>query len=226
MSISKKPNRPANRRAYYQQMRGLALSKREEHRVETNSLNLRTMRKIYKVEGIKIDSWDITGRKLRAAYFCDDDDYSVLVNKNLPREPKIFSLAHELKHHYADRMQIQGGQIRCGDYNAGEAIEIAAEIFAAEFIYPEDEMRSLLADLDVTRESCTKEKVVEIKRAGPAIVSYQFIVKRLDWFGLCESTQFKRVHFKKLEEQMFGPPIYKQPWFVRNRARKKVLREQ
>src|SRR5581483_10417288 len=87
-----------NRSAYYQQMRVLALEKRAQHHVETSSLNLLTMQRIYKEEGIRIDRWDLKGRKIRAAYFCDDGDCSVLLNKNLPREPKLFSLAHELKH--------------------------------------------------------------------------------------------------------------------------------
>jgi len=34
---------------------------------------------------------------------------------------------------------LKNGQIRCGDYNANEVIEKAAEVFAAEFIYPAQE---------------------------------------------------------------------------------------
>ena len=206
---------------YYEQMRDLALAKRAVHKVETASLNLSFMRGIYRAEGIRIDRWDTKGRKIRAAYFCDSDDLSVLLNKNLPREPALFSLAHELKHHYADRGIIQGGQIRCGDYNANEATEIAAEIFAAEFIYPEGEMRDLLTRLRIIRETCTPEKIVEFKRACPASVSYSFIVKRFEHFGFCLKGKYKKVRFQKLEEQLHGLPIYKQEWFKRHRARKK-----
>ncbi len=211
-----------NRWTYYEQMRKLALAKRAVHKVKTGSLNLTFMRGIYQVEGIRIDRWDTQGRKIRAAYFCDDDDFSVLLSKNLPREPMLFSLAHELKHHYVDRNMIQGGKIQCGDYNANEAIEIGAEIFAAEFIYPEAEMQELVNQLGITRQNCSPEKVVEFKRACPALVSYSFIVKRFERFGLCQVGEYKKVRFQKLEEEMYGLPIYKQEWFKRYRARKKA----
>lgn len=209
-----------NRSQYYEQMRALALSKRAEHSVNTATLNLTFMRGIYRSERIRIDRWDIKGRKIRAAYFCEDDDNSVLLNDNLPREPKLFSLAHELKHHYVDRGVIQNGKIQCGDYNAHEAIEIAAEIFAAEFIYPRAEMHDLLNELGITQQNCCAEKLVDFKRACPALVSYSFIVKRFEWMDLCDQGEYKKVQFQKLEEQLHGPPIYKQKWYQEYRARK------
>ena len=203
-------------------MRALALAKRSQYSVKTASLNLQVMRGIYKAEKIKIDRWDIKGYKIRASYFCEDDNYSVLLNRNLPREPKLFSLVHELKHHYTDQRLLKDGKIVCGDYNANEAIEIGAEIFAAEFIYPENEMRKLIDKLDITNENCTAEKVIEFKRICPALVSYSFFVKRFEWFGLCERGEYKKVKFQRLEEKMYGLPIYKQGWFKRYRAKKKL----
>src|SRR4051812_15690389 len=91
-----------NRSDYYQQMRVLAISKRAHYKIETASLSLSGVQRIYRAEGIKLDQWIIKGRKLKAAYFCDDAGCSVLINKNLPKEPKLFALIHELKHHYAD----------------------------------------------------------------------------------------------------------------------------
>ncbi len=209
-----------SRHDYYQRMQVLAQEKRLEYAIETASLNLRSISKIYKQEGIKIDLWDTRGSKIRAAYFCDGDDYSVLLNKKLPREPKLFSLVHELKHHFEDRKSIQNGQIQCGDYNSNEVIEIGAEVFAAEFIYPESETRSLAAKLGITISTCSAERVVEFKRACPAIVSYKFIVKRFERLGFCLSGQFRQEQFQKLEEALYGVPIYKQSWFRRHRDRK------
>jgi Zn-dependent peptidase ImmA (M78 family) len=209
-----------SRYAYYQAMQALAQQKRLEYAIETASFNLLGIHKIYKKEGIKIDLWDTKGSKMRAAYFCDNDDYSVLVNKKLPREPKLFSLVHELKHHFVDRESIQNGQIKCGDYNINEVIEIGAEVFAAEFIYPESEMQALAAQLGITIQTCSAERVVEFKRACPATVSYKFIVKRFERLGFCHSGQFQKKQFQKLEETLHGIPIYKQPWFRRHRDRK------
>jgi Zn-dependent peptidase ImmA (M78 family) len=61
---------------------------------------------------------------------CADGDYSVAVQRTLPDEPKLFVLAHELKHHYVDQEKIANGVVHCGDYNRNEIIEIGAEVFA------------------------------------------------------------------------------------------------
>ncbi|MGH7146424.1 MAG: ImmA/IrrE family metallo-endopeptidase [Nitrospiraceae bacterium] len=211
-----------SRSGYYQAMRTLALEKRAKYKIATASLNLRSIQHVYKEEGIRIDLRDMKCSRIRAAYFCDNNDYSVLVNKNLPREPKLFALVHELKHHFADRETIQNGQIKCGDYNANEIIEIGAEVFAAEFIYPETEMQELATHLGITNHTCLPESVVQFKRACPVPVSYKFIVKRFEWFGFCAPGQFKQERFQKLEEKLHGIPIYKQPWFQRHRLKKKA----
>jgi Zn-dependent peptidase ImmA (M78 family) len=209
----------AQRSAIYAECRALALTKRAEHDVQTGSLNIPSMQRIYKAEGIRIDRRQLRGNRIKAAYYCDDDECSVLLNVKLPSEPKLFALAHELKHHYLDQELIGSGELQCGDYNAHEIIEIAAEVFAADFIYPEVEMSQLIFDLGITSNTCTKEKVVDFKRACPARVSYIFIVKRFERFRLCARGAFANVRFKKLEEELF-PPIYKQEWFKRARARK------
>jgi Zn-dependent peptidase ImmA (M78 family) len=177
------------------------------------------MAKVYKAEGIIIDRRKLKGR-IKAAYYCDNGECSVLVNNSLPREPKLFAMAHELKHHYLDQQQILNGQIECGDYNKNELIEKGGEIFAAEFIYPELEMWQLLGRLDITSDNCTAETVVRLKRSCNACVSYTFLVKRLTRFRLCEVTTFDNVQFLKLEEKMFGLPIYKRPSFKLARQRK------
>ncbi|MGI8495260.1 MAG: ImmA/IrrE family metallo-endopeptidase, partial [Pyrinomonadaceae bacterium] len=168
---------------YYQQMRRLALEKRAEYQITTDTLNLTAVRKIYKIERVRIDSWDIKGRKIKAAYFCDDTDSSVLVNKNLPKTPRLFALVHELKHHYTDQESIRGGKLQCGDYNANQITEVGAELFAAEFIYPESEMKQLAEELNIWAGACTPEKIIEFKRLCPATVSYIFLVKRFEWFN-------------------------------------------
>ena len=220
MLRSESDGKPQSRSSHYLEMRALALDKRRLYGVETPALNLPFMARIYKKEGIKIDRRTLSSRTIRACYFCDDDDYSVLLNKGLPREPKLFALAHELKHHYVDQKKIKDGVIRCGDYNSNEFIEKAAEVFAAEFIYPEEEMRALAEELGVNALTCTPEMVVEFKRACRACISYRFVVKRFEWFGFCQRDAYAATHFQKLEEEMY-PPIYKQDWFKERRARRK-----
>lgn len=211
---------PQDRTAYYLEMRALAREKRTLYQVETNKLDIPFLERIYKSEQIKIDRRRMRGNKIRASYFCDDGECSILLNQSLPRAPKMFALAHELKHHYVDQQLIKDGRIRCGDYNRNEFIEKSAEVFAAEFIYPEAEMRALAASIGISARTCAKEKVVDFKRACPACVSYKFIVKRFEHFGFCPKGAYDGVKFQNLEEELYGVPAYKQKWIERQRARK------
>jgi Zn-dependent peptidase ImmA (M78 family) len=206
-------------------MRSLAREKRLLHNVQTDKLNIRFIERIYKAEGIKIDRRKLSGNKIRASYFCDDGECSVLLKKDLPPAPKLFALAHELKHHYVDQQIMKDGGIQCGDYNRNEFIEKTAEVFAAEFIYPESEMREFAASMGINARTCTKEKIVDFKRACPVCISYIFVVKRFERFGLCLKGSYKDVQFQNLEEEMYGPPFYTQDWFKEQRARKKRERD-
>lgn len=75
--------------------------------------------------------------------------------------------------------------------------------------------------LNIQTGTCLPEKIVEFKRSCPAIVSYQFLVKRFEWFGFIENGIYKKIQFQKLEDQIYGPPVYKQDWFKARRAAKK-----
>jgi Zn-dependent peptidase ImmA (M78 family) len=201
----------------YEELKQLARQKRLEYGVVTSEFGLQKVRSIYKAEGITLDYRE-TSPKIRAVYMCDDDDPSVMVNKTLPPEPKLFSLVHELKHHYVDRLIIESGEIKCGDYNANQAIEVGAEVFAAEFIYPEAEFLALATELDFRPGQITADQIVRFKRECGAKVSYTFLHKRFEWFRFINAGQFAKVQFQKLEEQIYGPPIYKQPGFMARRA--------
>jgi Zn-dependent peptidase ImmA (M78 family) len=205
----------------YDEMKALARSKRAAYNISTQNLDLNVVRRIYSAEKVKIDNWSF-GPKIRAVYMCDDGFASVAVNNKLPREPRLFSLIHELKHHYVDVPQIEGGQYKCGDYNANEKIEKAAEVFAAEFIYPESEFLECIDSLGIVHGSCTPEDVVHLKRTCGACVSYQFLRKNLVRLGFANAQAFAGVKFQNLEEQMFGTPFYKSAWFKAHRAAKKT----
>src|ERR1700721_801845 len=139
-------------------MKLLAAEKRAEHGISTSTLGLQKVRTVYKSEGVEIDLRE-TSHRIRAVYMCDGGDPSVLVNSKFPKEPKLFAMVHELKHHYCDQSLLVNGQIRCGDYNANELIEKAAEVFAAEFIYPEGEFLAKLELLGILKGGASSEIV-------------------------------------------------------------------
>jgi Zn-dependent peptidase ImmA (M78 family) len=196
-----------NRNAYYENLKALAREKRQHHAINTASLGLREVRQIYKVEGIKIDHWPLPST-IKAIYMCADGYFSVAVQPKLPDEPKLFALIHELKHHYTDQEIIRSGIVHCGDYNRNNLIEIGAEVFAAEFLYPEEEFQNDILLLGIS--TWKAEDVVQLKRNCKAKVSYQFLTKRLERLGVTSSGQFKGVKFKNLEDQLYGIPYYKQ----------------
>ena len=210
-----------NRTAYYEAMKKLATAKRKEFRVTTATLGLREVGRICKVEGITVDRRSLPA-KIRAAYMCDEADPCMLVNKNLPAVPRLFAMVHELKHHFCDRELLAKGGMRCGDYNANEVIEIAAEVFAAEFIYPEHEFLAFVNKLRVKAGAVEPQHIIELKRGCSATVSYRFLQKRLERLGYIEPGQFSKVQFQKLEESIHGVPIYKQPWFRTHREKKRL----
>lgn len=221
MQNGQSQNRNRSNVERYTEARDLAQRKRIELGIKTEEINIPLLKKICKKEGIKVDMAEKIGTRIRAAYFFDEDGASILLKKNMPREPKLFALAHELKHHFLDREAIADGKMRCGAYNENKEIEIAAEEFAAEFIYPVLEMQQLLNSMSISTGSCTSQQIVEIKRRCPVAVSYIFVRKRLERFGIIQKGQFSDIQFQKLEERLH-PPIYKQEWFKRIRARRKV----
>jgi Zn-dependent peptidase ImmA (M78 family) len=195
-----------NRHAYYEDLKALARAKRVDYGVDTAAFGLPEIRRIYKVEGVRIDYWPLP-RKIKAIYMCADGDPGVAIQEALPYEPKLFALVHELKHHYRDQAVIGAGMIHCGDYNANELIEKGAEVFAAEFIYPEAEFVEDLAPLGVG--VWTPEEVVHFKRICKAKVSYRYICKRLERLTVITHGQFDNVKFQKLEDALYGVPYHR-----------------
>jgi Zn-dependent peptidase ImmA (M78 family) len=195
-----------SRHAYYEGLKDLARAKRAGYRIDTARFGLKEVRAIYKAENIRIDSWPLP-RKIKALYMCADGDCSVAVQVSLPCEPKLFALVHELKHHYCDREALGNGVIHCGDYNQNELIEIGAEVFAAEFIYPQEECAQDIQEFGVLKWQA--ENVVHFKKGCKAKVSYRFICKRLERLGFITRGQFDGVQFQKLEDQIFGVAFYR-----------------
>jgi Zn-dependent peptidase ImmA (M78 family) len=213
-----------DRNAYYSHVRELALIKRSEFSVVTEKFGLSQVRAIYRCEGIAIDARPLTSR-LKAIYMCSDCYCSVAIRKTLPKEPKLFALVHELKHHWLDRQLMESGQLSCGSFNENDLYEKAAEVFAAEFIYPEVEFRSDIYTFEESRKlrGWSVDDIVHFKRKQcRANVSYAFIRKRLERFGKIPPAQFGRFQFQKREDELYGAPIYRQPWFVARRKAKAV----
>lgn len=194
------------RSAYYEQMQALAREVRLRYGLSTPRVLRSDLRRIYSAEGIRIDLWPYRLRNLRGAYFNDEQGATVMLDKSLPDEPAIFTLGHELKHHLVDRDAVLS---LCDESNTNEMVEIGAEIFAAELIFPQQEYDELLRQLGAAPGNCTPEMVIQLKRQTRTTLSYAGLAKRAEFLGFAGAGAFARIQWKKLEEQLFGEPEYK-----------------
>jgi Zn-dependent peptidase ImmA (M78 family) len=188
-------------------MRLLAAQIRDQYGLQTPRVLKSDLRRIYKDQGIQIDLWPYKLKKLRGAYFFDEDGASIMLAKGLPDDPTIFTMGHELKHHLVDRGKIVS---LCDPSNQSTEIEIGAEIFAAELIYPEQMFGDNLISMGVTAGSCTPQHIVMLKRNTQTTLSYAGLAKRAEFLGLAPQNSLAKIAWKKLEEKMYGVPLYKQ----------------
>jgi Zn-dependent peptidase ImmA (M78 family) len=157
--------------------------------------------------------WPYKLKKLRGAYFNDENGASVMLAKGLPDDPMIFTMGHELKHHLVDRESIVS---LCDLSNQSAEIEIGAEIFAAELIYPEQMFHDHLLGLGVTMMgSCTPEHLVTLKHETRTTLSYAGLAKRAEFLGFAPPDSLGKIAWKKLEESIYGVPFYKQRFAAR-----------
>ena len=195
-----------NRFAYYEQMKALARQVRQEHHLESARVLRSDLRRVYRVYGIKIDLWPHRFKALRGAYFDDDLGPTVVLARHLPPEPLIFTMAHELKHHLVDRGL---GLSYCDVSNQREPIEIGAEVFAAELIFPEQEFVKWLRQMGIGPRQCTPEVLVRLKQETQTTLSYAGLAKRAEFLNFAPAGSLAKVPWKKLEEQIYGEPFYK-----------------
>jgi hypothetical protein len=204
-----------NRFAYYQEMKALARRVRADHGLTTPRVLRSDLRRIYKHHGIRIDLWPHRFKRLRGAYFFDDVGATVMLVRGLPPDPMVFTMGHELKHHLADR---ESGLTFCDASNENEPIEIGAEVFAAELIFPEQDFIDRLGQMGVAEGGCTAEALVWLKRETATTLSYAGLAKRAEFLGYARAGSLAKVRWKKLEEELFGEPLYKK--LLRHRRRK------
>lgn len=194
-----------SRSDYYQDMKDLARRVRAEYGLASCSVHKSDLRRIYKAEGVRIDIWPYKLKAVRGAYFRDHLGATVMVAK-LPTDPFVFTLAHELKHHLFDHGVALAP---CGTRNQSEHIEIGAEIFAAELLFPEADFARLMRDRGVGKGSCTPAHIIDIKRRTGTTLSYLGLIKRAEFLGLAAAGSLPRAGWKTLEEKLYGVPFYK-----------------
>ena len=198
------------RTQYYCELKALAADIRQSYGLNTPRVIKSDLRRIYRDYGIHIDLWPPKGiksqfRNLRGAYLNDAFGSTVVVNRYLPDEPAIFTLGHELKHHLVD----EASALYCDRSNENQVIEIGAEVFSAELIFPDEDFISNLNGIGAGSTNLQPEDIVHLKHNSRTTLSYQSLVKKAEYHGLIKRGIFVSVAWKKLEESIYGEPIYK-----------------
>ena len=192
----------------YELAKTTAHALRAEYGFATPCVRRSDLRRIYRAEGIVID-FRRGLRTLRGAYFYDEEiGPSVLIAKGLPPEPTIFTMGHELKHHFIDH---PAGLVEsfCATTNMGDTMEKAAEIFAAELVYPDDDFIADLERRGIARGECDAAAIVRLKRETETTLSYASLSKRATFFRFASPGSLDRIPWRKLEESIYGEPVYK-----------------
>lgn len=187
-----------NRQAYYEELKLLARQVRAENGLSSPRVLASDLRRIYDRHGIVIDSWPYRLRHLRGAFINDHLGTTVMLASGLPQDPMVFTMAHELKHFFRDR---DLGIYYCDQSNLSREVEVGAEIFAAELLFPDQDFIRHMRLLRVGRDQCLPKTLVQLKCDTRTTLSYAGLAikaERLGYAPACSLTKIKT--WRKLEE--------------------------
>jgi Zn-dependent peptidase ImmA (M78 family) len=182
----------------YYDLKLLARRVREENGLTSPRVQQSDLRRIYFKNGIEIDYWPYPFKYLRGAFICDDLGTTVMLAQNLPQDPMVFTMAHELKHFLKDRHL---GISYCDESNISKTIEIGAEVFASEFLFPDQYFIEYMQRMKVKRGCCDAEMIVKLKHQTRTTLSYAGLAIKAERLRYAPSGSLTRLRgWRKLEK--------------------------
>ncbi len=182
----------------YYDLKLLARRVRAENGLTSPRVQQSDLRRIYFKNGIEIDYWPYPFKYLRGAFICDDLGTTVVLAQNLPQDPMIFTMAHELKHFLKDRHL---GISYCDESNISKTIEIGAEVFASEFLFPDQYFIEYMQRMKVKRGYCDAEMIVKLKHQTRTTLSYAGLAIKAERLRYAPSGSLTRLKgWRKLEK--------------------------
>lgn len=176
---------------HYTEARNLAKSIRLKYGLTTSRVMVNDLRKIFREEGIdRLDYWDKFSARIKGAYFRDEYGCTVVISKRLINqiEPKVFTMAHELKHHLVDEV---AGVSFCSDDNEKAQLERAADAFASELIYPASLLIQDMKKRGIEKEMCSADDIVRIKHETRTTLSHYALALKATRLGYCNESVLK-----------------------------------
>ncbi len=201
-----------NQQAYYEDMKQLARQVRAEFGLKSPRVVESDLRRIYEQNGIVIDDWPYRLRNLRGAFICDHLGTTVMLASGLPQDPKVFTMAHELKHFYRDRHL---GISYCDQSNLGKTLEIGAEIFAAELLFPDKDFMAQMRVMGIGVNECLPKTLVWLKQQTRTTLSYAGLAIKAERLGYAPSCSLTTLKGWRKFEGIYGEPRRRAPAYSR-----------
>ena len=199
-----------NQQAYYEDLKQLARQVRAEFGLHSPRVVEGDLRRIYEKNGIVIDDWPYRLRNLRGAFIYDHLGATVMLASGLPQDPKVFTMAHELKHFYRDRHL---GISYCDQSNLGKTLEIGAEIFAAELLFPDKDFMAQMRSMRVGTNQCLPRTLVRLKQKTRTTLSYAGLAIKAERLGYAPPRSLTRIKTWRKFEEIYGERAARVPTY-------------
>jgi Zn-dependent peptidase ImmA (M78 family) len=193
-----------NLQSYYEDLKLLARQVRAEHGLSSPRVLTSDLMRIYAKYGIFVDEWPYRFKNLRGAFINDHLGTTVMLAKGLPRDPMVFTMAHELKHFFRDR---DLGISYCDQSNLNKSIEIGAEIFAAELLFPDRDFVTHMNLMGIRRDQCLPKTLIHLKRKTGTTLSYAGLAIKAERLGFAPSHSLTTIKTWRRLEALYDAPV-------------------
>ena len=190
-----------NAKAYYEDLKQLARQVRAENGLNSPRVLPSDLRRIYFKHGIEIDVWPYRFRNLRGAFISDNLGNTVMLARGLPQDPLVFTMAHELKHFFRDRNL---GISYCDQSNASKTLEIGAEIFASELLFPDRDFIREMERMGVRENECLPRNLVRLKQKTRTTLSYAGLAIKAERLRFAPIGSLTKVKTWRKFEQLYA----------------------
>lgn len=195
-----------NTQKYYEDLKLLARQVRAEHGLSSPRVLPSDLMRIYACYGIEVDEWPYRFRNLRGAFINDHLGPTVMLARGLPQDPMVFTMAHELKHFFRDR---DLGISYCDQSNLNKSLEIGAEIFAAELLFPDRDFISHMSTMGIRHDQCLPKTLIQLKRKTGTTLSYAGLAIKAERLGYAPSHSLTTIKTWRRLEALYSPATRK-----------------
>ena len=193
-----------NTHNYYEDLKALARQVRAEHGLTSPRVLPSDLMRIYAQYGIVLDEWPYRFRHLRGAFINDHLGITIMIAKGLPQDPMVFTMAHELKHFFRDR---DLGISYCDQSNLNKSLEVGAEIFAAELLFPDRDFIAHMKKMGIRTNQCLPKNLISLKRQTGTTLSYAGLAIKAERLGFAPAHSVTTIKTWRRLEALYSTAV-------------------